>query len=310
MKQIETKKIIEKKPNRNKLIILYKYLMPKKKLFTLDTQVYNNQMVYLSIGAIFKNEKQYLKEWIEYHLLIGIERFYLYDNESTDNPLEVLEPYIKKGLVIYKQILGSAMQIPVYNDVISKSKNETKWLALIDLDEFIVPKETKKLKDFLKKYEKYPSLCINWINFDSNGFKSKPEGLVVENYTRVYLDDNHPENLHIKTILQPSQVLSCNNPHYAFYRNFKFGVNENYKKVFGPFTKQNSVKKIQINHYCSKSLEEYMVKLEKGHVDKINSTYKFSEENVNFIETKHDYSIYTYLEDLKNILGNANESIS
>ena len=53
-----------------------------------------------------------------------------------------------------------------------------------------------------------------------------------------------------------------------------------------------------------------MVKLEKGHVDKINSTYKFSEENVNFIETKHDYSIYTYLEDLKNILGNANESIS
>ncbi len=310
MEQIKTK-IIEKKPNRNKLIILYKYLMPKKKLIPLDSEVYNNPFVYLSIGAIFKNEKPYLKEWLEYHLLIGVERFYLYDNGSTDNPLEVLEPYIKTGIVIYKQVSTPAMQMPVYNDAIYKSKNETKWLALIDLDEFIVPKETKNLKIFLKKYEKYPSLCINWINFDSNGFKSKPQGLVIENYTRVYLNDNHPENLHVKTILQPLQVYSCNNPHYAFYKNFKFGVNENYKKVFGPFTTKNSVSKIQINHYCSKSLEEYMLKLNKGHCDKINATYKFAEENVNFLETKYDYSIYTYLDDLKkSIVGNRNENIS
>ena len=291
--------LIEKKPKFNILLTLYKYLKPKKKITPLDFKIYNNPMVYLSIGAIFKNEKPYLKEWIEYHLMIGVQRFYLYDNESIDNPMEILTPYIEKGIVIYKKIINSAMQIPVYNDIIYKVQNETKWLALIDLDEFIVPKESKDLKNFLKEYEKFPGLGINWINFDSNGFKSKPNGLVIENYTRVYFDDNNPENLHIKTILQPSKVETCNNPHYAFYKNFQLAVNENFKPIIGPFTIKNSVKKIQINHYCSKSFEEYMKKLERGHGDKENATYKFSESSVNFENTKNEYSIYKYLRELK-----------
>lgn len=297
------RKLIEKKPKVNIFLTLYKYLKPKKKITPLDFKTYNNSMVYLSIGAIFKNEKPYLKEWIEYHLMVGVQRFYLYDNESIDNPMEILTPYIEKGIVIYKKIINPAMQIPVYNDIIYKVQDETKWLALIDLDEFIVPKESKDLKSFLKEYERFPGLGINWINFDSNGLKSKPDGLVIENYTRVYFDDNTPENLHIKTILQPSKVTACNNPHYAFYKNFQLAVNENFKRIIGPFTNKNSVKKIQINHYCSKSLEEYMKKLERGHVDKENATYKFAESSVNFERTKNEYSIYKYLSELKTRLS-------
>lgn len=39
---------------------------------------------YLSIGAIFKDEAPYLAEWIEFHRLVGVEHFFLYDNLSTD----------------------------------------------------------------------------------------------------------------------------------------------------------------------------------------------------------------------------------
>ncbi len=53
----------------------------------------------LSIGTIFKDEAKWMKEWIEYHLLIGVEHFFLYNNDSTDNYAEVLDPYIKKGIV-------------------------------------------------------------------------------------------------------------------------------------------------------------------------------------------------------------------
>src|SRR5262245_23964419 len=53
----------------------------------------------LTICAIFKNEKKYLKEWIEYHRLIGVDHFYLYNNNSSDHPLELLLPYIKTGIV-------------------------------------------------------------------------------------------------------------------------------------------------------------------------------------------------------------------
>ena len=52
----------------------------------------------LTITAIFKNEGHYLKEWLDYHLLAGVEHFYLYNNDSTDNYKEVLAPYIEKIL--------------------------------------------------------------------------------------------------------------------------------------------------------------------------------------------------------------------
>lgn len=39
----------------------------------------------IAIVAIAKNEGLYLKEWIEYHKLVGVTKIYFYDNESEDN---------------------------------------------------------------------------------------------------------------------------------------------------------------------------------------------------------------------------------
>ncbi|MCD7878371.1 MAG: glycosyltransferase family 92 protein [Candidatus Gastranaerophilales bacterium] len=151
-----------------------------------DNLLIKNSMpqVYLSIAAIMKNEGSYLKEWIEYHRLVGVERFYLYDNESSDNTKEILKPYIEEGIVIYRYVEGSCMQFPAYLDAIYKYKNQTRWLAVIDLDEYIVPVEKDSVKEFLKDYEKYPAVGVNWVMFDSNGHVKKPETGVLESYTR------------------------------------------------------------------------------------------------------------------------------
>ncbi len=55
---------------------------------------------YLAVCSMFLNEERYLAEWIEFHLLAGVERFYLYDHESTDGSREVLAPYVEEGTVI------------------------------------------------------------------------------------------------------------------------------------------------------------------------------------------------------------------
>ena len=47
---------------------------------------------FLGVAAIIKNEKPYLKEWLEYHRLQGVEHFYLCDNGSTDGTAAYLEP--------------------------------------------------------------------------------------------------------------------------------------------------------------------------------------------------------------------------
>ncbi len=63
-----------------------------------------------AVCAIFKNESVFLKEWLEYHLLIGVEHFYLYNNFSEDNYQDILAPYIEKGQVTLTEwpVLNSA----------------------------------------------------------------------------------------------------------------------------------------------------------------------------------------------------------
>mgnify|MGYP002617198365 CR=1 FL=1 len=81
----------------------------------------------VSIGAIFKNEALYLKEWIEFHRIVGVEHFYLYNNNSDDNYREVLEPYIKRNIVTLVDWPKNQAQIEAYKDCISMQKKRAGW---------------------------------------------------------------------------------------------------------------------------------------------------------------------------------------
>ena len=94
----------------------------------------------LAIVAIFKDEGKYLKEWLDYHLLAGVEHFYLYNNDSTDDYKEVLAPYVEKNLVTLTEWPGNSMMYPAYDDTIKKHRFECRYMAFIDIDEFIYPK--------------------------------------------------------------------------------------------------------------------------------------------------------------------------
>ena len=98
----------------------------------------------LSIAAILKNEGHYLKEWLDYHLLAGVDHFYLYDNDSPDNQAEVAKPYVEAGLVDYIPFPGDGVstQLRFYNDAIKRFRFQNRYLAFIDCDEFIYPKLT------------------------------------------------------------------------------------------------------------------------------------------------------------------------
>ena len=162
--------------------------------------------VYLSIVAIFKDEPDII-EWIEYHKLAGVERFYLYDNDSKIDYTKILSEYIKSGDVIYKKIFGQCMQKPAYKDAIYKYKNETEWLAIIDLDEYIVPVEVNDIKDILKEFDNQCGIVINWLMFDSNGIIKRPKNkTTLEAYTRIHKNTKEDINRTIKTIVKPSKV--------------------------------------------------------------------------------------------------------
>jgi hypothetical protein len=91
---------------------------------------------YLSIIAIFKNEACGIKEWLDHHIGHGVEHFYLVDDESSDNVLEILKPYIDKEIVSMHTTTSRWVpfrQTGIYKKVFSSiyAKNESKWVAII-----------------------------------------------------------------------------------------------------------------------------------------------------------------------------------
>src|SRR5690242_8629779 len=53
----------------------------------------------LAVCAIFRDEARYLAEWVTFHRLQGVERFYLYDNLSTDDWRQEVAPELRSGVV-------------------------------------------------------------------------------------------------------------------------------------------------------------------------------------------------------------------
>src|SRR3989339_2237430 len=93
----------------------------------------------LSICAIFQDEAPYLKEWIEFHQLVGVEHFYLYNHRSTDDWKTVLAPYIDNGTVELWNENTEALdnrsfnklQSACYTECLKHTRGVSKWVAFL-----------------------------------------------------------------------------------------------------------------------------------------------------------------------------------
>ena len=218
---------------------------------------------YLAVCAIAKDEGCYFKEWIEWHRKMGVEKFYIYDNESTDDTRKVLQPYIDEGVVEYTFFPGQKKQLAAYDDCFMRHRYDTRWLAFIDIDEFIVPMKDTTVVDFLKRMESFPAVEINWLVFGSNGEEKKSPRPVMERFTRHSLPA-HPLNHHVKSIVDPRRVYNMIGCHEAARIDGKAAdsTGKPIKISFRDRKPQQDV--IRINHYAIKSREEFVEKQNRG----------------------------------------------
>lgn len=238
-------------------VLIFKNLSVFRKIVTPGHRKY-----FLSAVIIIKNEKDYIREWIEYHLLIGVEHFYIFDNESTDDVLEVLQPYIDQDIVSYTYVEGGKKQIPAYVSTMLNNYKETNWLAILDADEFLVSTGDEDIKEFLKKTSFFTSqLLLGWMVFGSSGQKNREPGLVTQRF-RWHASDDFVADY--KPIVRPERYLRMKIPHWVDVLGKT--VDENHQIIWD-YPKSNisaSKQLFRINHYYSKSLEEFEEKSARG----------------------------------------------
>lgn len=245
-------------------------LMVDKNLFFYD----------LAVAAIFKDEARYLQEWLDYHLLAGVEHFYLYNNDSSDDYAEVLAPYVAANLVTLTDWPGKLQMYPAYEDVLERHRFDCRYIAFIDLDEFLYPKTGQSIvevvDEILSRDPNAAALGVNWQCFGSNGLETADYSCgVLERFTRraprdwlkILSDKSTAGNVTIKSIVNPRRVDCWWSPHYASYFRDFYSINTNGAKTLFVSSHPVAADKLVVNHYFTKSREEYMrKKMPKGSV--------------------------------------------
>jgi hypothetical protein len=257
--------VIPRKLERNRWrgILRYGSIRAIKLLKRLKRERNAVPRYYLAVCAIAKNEGPYFKEWIEWHKNLGAEKFYIYDNDSDDGTKDILAPYIDSGLVEYVFFPGKKKQLPAYDDCLEKHRFDARWIAVIDLDEFIVPIKDKNIPEFLNRFENFAAVEINWLVFGSGGAKQEEPGGVMERF-KSHSASEHYLNRHIKTIVNPRRVFNFIGCHEAskISGNIADSHGNRIKKHFRDREAQHDV--IRVNHYAVKSYEEFLKRRSRG----------------------------------------------
>ena len=174
--------------------------------------------------------------------------------------------YIEKKYVNIIDVRGfSSIQIPIYNHCYQKNKDLYDWIGLIDVDEFIYIRQNNKINDFLynNRFSKCELIFLNWLIYNDNNlikYENKPLIKRFSKSIKLYYQGKSFVRGGFKNLLIPSTHIPGINIHYfcnsngerIYPRNFFNSKIENSPKAF-------------IKHYYTKTVEEFCLKINKGH---------------------------------------------
>jgi glycosyltransferase involved in cell wall biosynthesis len=215
-------------------------------------------MYFLSVGAIFRNESHCIQEWIEHYLRQGVEHFYLINDNSTDNSVELLNKYTNITLFHSNEEHVLGHQLNAYNKYILPHLKETKWMLICDLDEFVYSQIHKTIPDFLKCVPNLSQVQVTPTIFGSNNLEKQPKSLI-HGFTK-------------RTKMVPSD---CGTYKYFVNSDFEFeslnvhhATPKNHEHFKGEYFQLFNIPHLKLNHYICQSKEFWInVKCTRGDAD-------------------------------------------
>lgn len=254
--QIEslTKELEEKKAEHEAHIREYYLNLDRENDAKLNCRYYS------AVIMVIKHENRYLREWIDWHLNLGFEHIYLYDNGTEERVTEITETY---PAVIREKITVTDwsghhvhLQQNAYEHFMQNFKQDVRWGIFIDSDEFVrFTGITTDVNRFLRGYEDYTEIWGYEVEYDANGLVSYEDKPVHERFTRI---TDVREGFYWKNFVQPNRIDGWL-MHYAQYNPRKHFVFENEERNKDLFI---------IEHFYTKSWEEWQWKIkDRGGAD-------------------------------------------
>lgn len=265
----------------------------------------------LQACLLFRADGAYLREWVEFHSLMGFERFYLYHqgtNPPEDGWREVLQPYIERGIVDLKEWpypffygAGRNAHIDANQDCIDRLKGQDGWLAFIDSDEMLFSPRYDTVSEALGTLpDTWGAVAVHWMMFGSGGKMVWEDAPIIERFTWRPSESN-PYNYWSKSIvrLNDPQLATMGSEHV--FRTEGGTYDEKGKAITAEEMPPCS-SLLRINHYFTKSRAEW----EARHPpDFSGEVIPRSEDRWAWVQEMHtdDRTIWKFLPALKERLN-------
>lgn len=219
-----------------------------------------------AICTCIKDETLYLKEWIEWHLSVGFDHIFLYEDNGSESHIDIVKQFpdtvtlLPINIVKNEPWTEERRQRQMYYYSVRTLKDKYDWIAFIDADEFIDFEEGYDLHKLLNEYDAFPAIMLSWMLYSANGRIERPEGGVVESYPNPITDIDYVNNIFyqhcwtVKSIVNLRHNVSFCNIHVA---HGAINMNGNF------FPEQKVFKKAWIRHYYTKSWEEWVYRIFK-----------------------------------------------
>ena len=224
--------------------------------------------------SVFKNEAHILDEWIKHYLFHGVEHIFLVNDFSNDNYLEIIDKYKEQVSLFHNDIITKDVgrQTQIYNKYFKPILNESKWMAILDMDEFLYSPNNINIQNSIEKYDSFSQILIDWLHFGSNEHILQPNS-VVEGFTKRAFFDTNQTYYSYKTIFKTNSLIK-----FDIHKHVISGpeIHLNYNDNDGP--------ELIINHYNLQSLDFYLnIKGTRGDINNWFDNQKLERDKKMFL---------------------------
>ena len=258
----------------------------------------------ICIVTTAKYENLYARQYVEYYLKLGVDKFYIGDDnpENTENLFDILDDYIKKGIVDVETMRARNLsQMYFYEYSFRAVKLRCNWLMYIDMDEYLeFNDKNMTIKSYLHMpvFDKCDTVKIHWLPYDDNNLVFYDNRTLMErlnhsvnlyDFTRFHKSivrgKDYKGNMFDDSIHQPNtSTVTEQCDALGDFERLKLGYLGYPKFKYGYF-----------RHFTYKTAEEFSLKMIRGDNERKKYTYdkklddffhlnKFAKEKLGVIE--------------------------